>query len=237
MTGAERGPGSGTGRWAGRVLNSVAVPLALAVAGVLLGAVAAAMAAPTAQSRMLPWILGRGLGIGAYVDLTLLVLLGIWFRHPWRLRRPLLHPALLVRAHAVLAVGCGLLVLGHVAAMIADSYSHVGWAGALVPGDSGYRALGVALGTVSLYLGAVVGLSALLAGRLTGRLWLPVHRLALAAFALGWVHSVLTGSDGAVLRPFFALTGVLVVLLAASSLLAARPSSVLAPGGGQPGPP
>ena len=204
--------------------GSVGLPVALAAAGLLAGWIGAAQAAPTLQNRMLPWILGRGLGIGAYLDLTLLVLLGIWFRHPWRLRRPLLHPAVQIRAHSVLAVACGLLVLGHVAAMIADSYARVGWVGALVPGESGYRAFAVALGTLSMYLGAVVGLSARLAGVLTGRLWLPLHRLALVAFALGWAHSVLTGSDAGSLRPMFAVTGALVALLAASSLLAAGPS-------------
>ncbi|MHB8555321.1 MAG: hypothetical protein ACYDCB_06645 [Candidatus Dormibacteria bacterium] len=93
-----------------------------------------------------------------------------------------------------------------------------------MPGESGYRAFAVALGTLSLYLGAVVGLSARLAGVLAGRLWLPLHQLALVAFALGWAHSVLTGSDAAALRPMFAITGAMVVLLASSSRLAAGPS-------------
>ncbi|MHB1525224.1 MAG: hypothetical protein ACYDEA_06770 [Candidatus Dormibacteria bacterium] len=203
---------------------TIGLPVILAGAGLLAGEVAATYAAPTLQNRMLPWIVGRGLGIGAYLDLTALVLLGIWFRHPWRLRWPIVHPAVLIRAHSVLAVACGVLVLGHVGAMIADSYARVGWVGALVPGESGYRAFAVALGTLSLYLGAVVGLSARLAGVLAGRLWLPLHQLALVAFALGWAHSVLTGSDAAALRPMFAITGAMVVLLASSSRLAAGPS-------------
>jgi len=202
---------------------SIGLPVLLAGAGVVVGEIAAASAAPSLGNRMLPWIVGRGLGIGAYLDLTLLVLLGIWFRHPWRLRRPVLHPAVLIRGHSVLAVACGVLVLGHVGAMVVDSYSLVGWVGAFVPGASGYRAFAVALGTLSLYVGAVVGLSARLAGVLAGRWWLPLHRLALVAFALGWAHSVLTGSDLAALRPMFAITGTMVVLLAVSSILAAGP--------------
>ena len=198
----------------------VGLPALLALGGLLVGWALAIGAGPALHNRMLPWILGRGLGLGAYLDLTLLVLLGLWFRHPWRLRRPVLHPAVQIRAHALLAVACGALVLGHVLAMIADSYARVGWVGALLPGDSGYRTFAVALGTLSLYLGAVIGLSARLAGRLTGRLWLPVHRLALAAFALGWAHSVLTGSDVGALRPMFAVTGAAVALLAASRVLA-----------------
>ena len=213
-----------------RAWVSIGLTVILAVAGLVIGEIAAALAAPSLRDRMLPWIVGRGLGIGAYLDLTLVVLLGIWFRHPWRVRRPVLHPAILIRGHSALAVACAVLVLGHVVAMVADSYARVGWVGALVPGESGYRGFAVALGTLSMYVGAVVGLSARLAGVLAGRWWLPLHRLALVAFALGWAHSVLTGSDLAALRPMFAITGTMVLLLAASSRLAAGPK---VPGRGQ----
>jgi len=203
-----------------RLGGGVGLPALLALVGLLAGLALAAGAGPALHSRMLPWILGRGLGIGAYLDLTMLVLLGLWFRHPWRLRRPVLHPAVQIRAHALLAVACGVLVLGHVVAMSADSYARVGLVGALLPGASGYRTFAVALGSLSLYLGLVLGLSARLAGRLTGGLWLPLHRLALIAFTLGWAHSVLTGSDVGALRPMFAVTGAAVALLAASRVLA-----------------
>jgi DMSO/TMAO reductase YedYZ heme-binding membrane subunit len=215
-----------------RLGRSVGFPALVALVGLLAGWVLAAGAGPAVHSRMLPWILGRGLGVAAYLDLTLLVLLGLWFRHPWRLHRPIVHPAVQIRAHALLAVACGLLVLGHVVAMVADSYARVGWVGAMLPGASGYRPFAVALGSVSLYLCLVVGLSARFAGRLTGRHWLVLHRLALVAFALGWGHSVLTGSDVGALRPLFAVSGAAVALLAASRLLAAAPS----PHASRPGP-
>ncbi|MHB8312363.1 MAG: hypothetical protein ACYDD0_03555, partial [Candidatus Dormibacteria bacterium] len=67
-----------------RAWVSIGLTVILAVAGLVIGEIAAALAAPSLRDRMLPWIVGRGLGIGAYLDLTLVVLLGIWFRHPWR---------------------------------------------------------------------------------------------------------------------------------------------------------
>ncbi|MHB8330559.1 MAG: hypothetical protein ACYDD6_13205, partial [Acidimicrobiales bacterium] len=88
---------------------------------------------------MLPWIVGRGLGLAAYLDLTALVLLGIWFSHPRRFRRPLVHPAVQLRAHAVLSAGVLALVFGHVFALVADRFARVGVRGAFVPGMFGYR--------------------------------------------------------------------------------------------------
>ncbi len=183
------------------------------------------------QNRMLPWIVGRGLGLAAYLALAALVLTGTWFSHPWRLSRPVLHPALLLRVHAVLAAGTVALVGGHILAMVADRYAHVGIAGAVVPGASGYRPAAVALGVVAVYLGLAVGGAAALAGRiLVGRRWLGIHRLAAATFGLTWFHGVLAGSDTPALRLVYAVSG-LAVLGATVTRFVARPPAVRVPQG------
>lgn len=170
--------------------------------------------APVRQDRMLPWIVGRGLGIAAYLVLTALVLVGTWFSHPWRLRRSLFHPAVQLRAHAVLAAGVLVLVGGHVVALIADRFAKVGAVGAFVPGLSAYRSAAVALGTVALYLGLAAGCTAALAGRIFIRhRWLAVHRLAGLVFAACWFHGVLAGSDTPALRVMYVVTGLAVIVL------------------------
>lgn len=180
--------------------------------------------APARHDRMLPWIVGRGLGLAAYLALTALVLVGTWYSHPWRLRRPGLHPAVQLRAHAVLAAGTVLLVAGHVLALVLDRYAGVGVQGALVPGSSRYRPAAVALGTLALYLGLATGLSAALAGRLVTRhRWIFVHRFAVVVFGLTWFHGVLAGSDTPALRVVYASSGVAVVALTVTRLLARVP--------------
>lgn len=175
------------------------------------------------HNRMLPWILGRGLGVAAYVALTALVALGLWFRHPWRRgTRAHVAAASILRAHAALAAATVVLVIGHVTALALDAYAHVGWSGAFVPGLSHYRPLAVALGTVALYLIVLIGASAALAGRFVGRRWLAAHRLALATFVVMWLHGVEAGSDVATLRWLYVSTGVLVAVLAASRAAARR---------------
>ncbi|HET6818637.1 MAG TPA: hypothetical protein VFH66_15525 [Mycobacteriales bacterium] len=163
--------------------------------------------------RMLPWILGRGLGIAGYLSLTALTALGLWLRHPVAHRWHWPAPATRIRLHAVLAAATIVLVLGHVVALVLDAFAGVGVLGAVVPGASGYRPFAVALGTVSLYLAVLVGGSAALAGRLTGRAWRPIHGVASFVFALGWTHGLLAGSDTPRLRFMYAVTGGLVALL------------------------
>jgi len=166
------------------------------------------------MSQMLPWILGRGLGIAAYLSLTALTIFGLWLRHPLAQRWGWPAPVTRIRVHAVLAAATVVLILGHVVALVLDSFAGVGLRGALVPGASGFRPLAVALGTVSVYVALLVGATAALAGRLTGRMWRPIHRVALAVFGLAWAHGVLAGSDTPRLRLMYVVTGGLVVLVA-----------------------
>lgn len=191
---------------------------AVAAAGSVLAAHVLGQAGPSAlHDRMLPWIVGRGLGVAAYLCLTALAGVGLWFRHPWRRgARAIVRASSLLRAHAALAAATAVLVAGHVTALALDTYARVGWNGALVPGLSHYRPLAVALGTASLYLCLLVGTSAALAGRVTGRHWLGVHRLALATFVLMWLHGVEAGSDVTTLRWLYVSTGVLIAVLAVS---------------------
>lgn len=182
--------------------------LAALCAGGLLAASAAALAvsiAPSLRSRYLPWITGRSLGIASYLCLTALVGLGVVLRHPWRGRLGI-HPASLLRAHAVLGVSTVVLVLAHASVLASDRYAGVGWAGALVPGLSHYRTGAVAVGTVALVLLLLVAGTARLAGRRGTRHWLAYHRLAGAAFGLVWLHGVLAGTDTAALRPLYVAT-------------------------------
>jgi len=84
--------------------------------------------------RMLPWVLGRGLGIAGYLTLVALTAAGLWLRHPWRTRwrRPAVEAQL--RLHAALAALTLATVVGHIVALVLDAYAGVGLTGAVVPG-------------------------------------------------------------------------------------------------------
>ncbi len=197
-----------------------ALPLVVLVVAVAVGHLLALWVGPVLHSRMLPWILGRGLGLAAYLTLTALVCLGLWLHHPWRSPSRLFPPAAQLRTHATLAAATGVLIVAHVSALALDRYAKVGWSGALVPGLSSYRTAAVGLGTVALYVFLLVALTAGLAGSLARRVWLPVHRVAAVVFALVWLHGVLAGSDTKVLRAMYIVSGIVVSVLAGTRSLA-----------------
>ena len=168
--------------------------------------------------KMLPWILGRGLGVAGYAALVALVATGMWFRHPWRRPSSRADGTVHLRVHAALASATAVLVAGHLVALALDRYAGVGWSGAFVPGRSHFRTAAVALGTASFYLGLLVATTAKLAGRpIVRHHWRAVHRLATLSFASVWAHGVLAGSDAAALRPLYVGTGVLLVTMAVTS--------------------
>ena len=196
------------------------VVLVVASAG---GYGAAKLATPVVHNRYFPWIVGRGLGLAAYFALTLLVCLGIWLRHPWRFRWLLVRPETALRLHAALASATILLVLGHIASLASDSYAGVGWVGALLPGRSSYRTVPVALGVAAFWACLLVAGTARLGGRLVGRRWLPVHRLAAPIFATVFVHGVLAGTDTPRLRLVYVASGAVVLSLWLTRHLAQQP--------------
>ncbi len=177
------------------------------------------------HDRMLPWILGRSLGLAAYVSLSALVALGIWFRHPWKVARRAPGPEALLRAHVALAAGTIGLLIGHICAIALDHYAGVGWIGVFVPWESQYRPTAVALGSLALYGVVLVVLTAALAGSVARRVWLPVHAIAVPLFCLSLVHGLLAGSDTHVMWWLYAVTGAVVAVLQVSRFLTDRPLS------------
>jgi len=173
---------------------------------------AATLATPVVHNRYFPWIVGRSLGLAAYLSMTLLMLLGIWLRHPWRFRWPLMRAETALRYHAALAAATILLVVGHLVSLASDKYAGVGWVGALLPGHSAYRTVPVALGVAAFWAYVLVVVTARLGSRLVGRRWLPVHRLVVPVFAAVFAHGVLAGTDSGRLRWLYAVSGATVLI-------------------------
>ncbi|HET9518569.1 MAG TPA: hypothetical protein VFO77_12675 [Actinoplanes sp.] len=169
-----------------------------------------------AGDRNAPWILGRASGIAGYLLLVALAGTGLVLSHPWtaRWRRP--GPIARLRLHAGLAVFTFAFLALHVVVLATDRYAKVGWWGALLPMASEYRPAAVTLGVVGAWCGLLTGLTAALAGRLAGRFWWPLHRLALGCLVLVWLHSVLAGSDTSALRWMYLGSAVALALLAFS---------------------
>lgn len=162
------------------------------------------------QAQMRIWLAGRATGIVAYLLLTALVALGLVLSHPtnqatWKLSKRLFpwHENLFVFVVAFLAA--------HVVSLVLDPYAGVGVGGALVPGLSSYRSAPVALGTLGLYAAFASGISARWTKLLPAGLWLRLHRFALVAWVLGWLHGLTAGTDAVPLLAMYVASGGLVV--------------------------
>jgi predicted ferric reductase len=148
---------------------------------------------------MMLWYVARGAGLSALVLLTISTALGALMTG----RGTASNRVLAQYTHrATASLGLGVLLL-HVLTILADSYAGVGWFGALVPLQSGYRPLWVGLGTLAVY--TFVGVAALgfARGRLTTsargvQIWRSLHGLAYLGWGLAMLHGINSGSDTSV---------------------------------------
>jgi methionine sulfoxide reductase heme-binding subunit len=194
-------------------LFTLCVVMALSM---LVGTLFAERNASLLHNKMLPWILGRGLGIACYLALTAMVVLGIWLRHPWRTRTWSPRLEALLRAHVTLAACTITLLAGHLTAIALDHYAGVGWIGTFVPWHATYRPTAVALGTLALYALVLIAATAALAGSIGRKIWFPIHTVSATVFGLTLVHGLLSGSDGHALRWMYVVTGAVVVAVQVS---------------------
>jgi hypothetical protein len=176
-----------------------------------------------AGDRQAPWILGRAAGVTSYLLLVVLVAMGLVLSHPWRTRIKRPSAATRIRVHVSLAVFTLAFLVLHVVVLATDSYAGVGLRGALLPMGATYRPMPVTLGVVGAWSGLLAGFTAAFAGRVTARVWWPIHKVAAVSLVLVWAHGVLAGSDTHLLLSVYLVTGAAVAALALSRYAARTP--------------
>jgi hypothetical protein len=207
-----------------RALSRAAVVFTVTASAGLSAALVGRAFAGVSGNHNAPWILGRAAGITSYLLLVALVALGLVLSHPWRTRFARPSAATRIRVHIGLAVFTLAFTALHVVVLATDSYAGVGLRGSLVPMAATYRPLPVTFGVIGLYAGLLAGVTAALAGRITARIWWPIHKVAAVSLVLVWAHGVLAGSDTRVIVLLYLTTGLVVVLLALSRYAARTPA-------------
>lgn len=141
----------------------------------------------------LVWFTTRGAGAVSLCLLSLVVALGLLGAVAGR--NPRWPRFLVTTLHRNLAL-LGLVFLAiHVVTAVLDPFTALGWGAALIPWGASYRPLWVAIGVISLYLGAAVIVTSLLRRWLSYRAWRFVHWGAYALWPLAVIHSLGAGSD------------------------------------------
>jgi methionine sulfoxide reductase heme-binding subunit len=160
------------------------------------------------------WFVARASGLTSLVFLTLSVALGI----AAGARRPALPRFVTQGMHRTCALTGLLLLVVHVAAVVADPYVPLEWTDVFWPFAAGYEPLWTGLGTVALDLMLVIIASSVVRHRIGLRTWRGIHLTAYAAYALSIGHGLGAGTD-AQEPAVAALTGTSVGVVVAALVL------------------
>jgi methionine sulfoxide reductase heme-binding subunit len=171
------------------------------------------------------WYVARASGIVAWLMLTASVVWGVLLstkafpRH----RRP----AWLLDLHRFLGGLAATFVAFHLAALVADSYTHFGVADLAVPFASKWRPGAVALGIVALWLLVSIELTSVAMRRIPRRVWRRFHLSSYAVFWLASLHALLAGTDHT--QPLYRSTAIIAIGAVAVALVyrLARPPAPL----------
>src|SRR5205814_9314250 len=139
------------------------------------------------------WLLARVTGLSSYATLAIALVTGIALRTAvldW-----LAGNRALRSLHEFTTVLWIPLAALHVLALLLDTTARIGLLDVVVPFHSTYGTLAIGLGAMSLDVLIAVTIAAYLKRRMRKDVWLWIHRLAYAAFALIFLHSVLSGTD------------------------------------------
>ena len=139
------------------------------------------------------WLLARVAGLSSYAALAIALLTGIAMRTAvldWLGSNRAVRS--LHEYTTVLWLPLGAL---HVVSLLLDSTARIGVVDVVLPFHASYGALAIGLGALSLDVLVAVTIAAYLKRRMRKDVWLWIHRLAYAAFALLFLHAVLSGTD------------------------------------------
>jgi sulfoxide reductase heme-binding subunit YedZ len=139
------------------------------------------------------WVLARVAGLASYAALAVALVTGIALRTAvldW-----LGSNRALRSLHQYTTVLWVPLAVVHIGALLLDRTSRIVPTDLVIPFQSTYGTLGIGLGTLAVDVLLVVTVTAYLKRRMPAELWKWVHRLAYLAFALTFLHAVLSGTD------------------------------------------
>jgi methionine sulfoxide reductase heme-binding subunit len=151
----------------------------------------------------LPWLIGRGSGILAFILLTIVVINGLLMTT--RLVFHFLPPALNYEMHRFLAWMALITVIGHFASFTFDEYFHLTFFEGLIPfaimrdfpSQLGFDLRwAIGIGTIAFYGIAALIISSELKGRfLSLKKWRALHYSSFLTYLMFLAHGFFSGSD------------------------------------------
>ncbi len=153
------------------------------------------------------WYVTRASGVVAWLLLTAAVIWGVLISTDAFARHR--RPAWLLDLHRWLGGLTIAFVAIHLAALVADSYTHFTLADIAIPYASPWHPGAVALGVVATWTLIAVQLTSLAIRHLPRRLWRAVHLTSYLAFWLASLHAAFAGTDRT--NPLYTVTATITI--------------------------
>jgi sulfoxide reductase heme-binding subunit YedZ len=166
------------------------------------------------------WLASRASGTVALLLVTVSVIIGLLMASGL-LKRPGLKRRL-AAVHEHTALVALVMIAVHGITLLGDRTINPGPIGILVPLETPYRPGYTAIGILSGYLIAALGLSFYIRRWIGGKRWRQMHRATVAAYVLGVAHAIGSGSDASIPVVRFAVVAS-VLPAAALFLIRSRP--------------
>jgi methionine sulfoxide reductase heme-binding subunit len=166
--------------------------------------------------ELLTWVVARVAGLSAFAALSIALLSGMSLRTgvlDWLGTNRVLRSV-----HEYTTVLWAPLGGLHVAMLLLDHTARIRPVDLVLPFLAPYGTLAIGLGTITLQVFLLVGITGLLRRRMDNRAWQWLHRLSYVGFGLLFLHVVLAGTDTGdpvVAALTWATAGLLAVLAAA----------------------
>ena len=145
------------------------------------------------MSDAILWYTTRGAGAVTLILLSSVVVLGILGTQ--RLQSSSWPRFLTTGLHSNLALMTLVFLSLHIVTAVVDPFTNLGWAAAFIPFDSNYRTFWLGLGVISFELLVAIVATSLVRGFIGHRSWRAIHWLTYAAWPVGVVHGIGTGTD------------------------------------------
>src|SRR5467141_1989301 len=139
------------------------------------------------------WYTTRGAGAVSLVLLSAVVVLGVL--STLRFESASWPRFLTTGLHRNIALMALVFLALHIVTAVVDPFTHLGWAAALIPFTSYYRTFWLGLGGISFELLLAIVVTSLMRGFLGHNAWRAIHWLTYAAWPVGVLHGVGTGTD------------------------------------------
>lgn len=139
------------------------------------------------------WYASRAAGVASYLFLWLGLVGGLLMSSAWF--DGYVSRARLLAFHQTATIAGVLLGLAHGLVLIPDEWTHFGLFDVLVPFGSYYKTLLTAIGTLALYLSAIVSVSFWFRKQMGMKAWRYLHYSSVVAFGGAFWHGMSLGTD------------------------------------------